>query len=90
LQRAEEKANEFEARSEAASQRAAKAELSLAEKERERQAVQGELDDLLMVLGDLEETSAKYKKRLKELGESVSDGEEEAEAEDEADQDDVD
>lgn len=51
----------------------------MADKERERQAVQGELDDLLMVFEDLEEKAAGYKERLKELGGSVSDGEEEEE-----------
>lgn len=86
LQRAEEKAEEAEARSQAASDRAAKAEKFLSEKESERKAVQSELDDLLMVFGDLEEQSEKYKARLKELGETISDGEDE----DEADEDDVD
>jgi hypothetical protein len=38
-----------------------------------------------MVFGDLEEKTAKYKERLKELGESVSDGEDD---EDEAEDDD--
>jgi hypothetical protein len=90
LQRAEEKAKEFEARSEAANQRATKAEESLAEKERERQAVQSELDDLLMVFGDTEEKVAEYKERLKELGENVSDGEEEEEDEDEGEAEDED
>jgi hypothetical protein len=63
--------------------RALKAEKSVAEKEIERQAAQSELDDLLMVFGDLEEKSQKYKQRLKELGESVSDGEDGDEGEDE-------
>lgn len=87
LQRAEEKAKEAEARSEAATDRAAKAEQSLVEKEKERKAVQNELDDLLMVFGDMEEKSEKYKERLKELGENVSDGEDEDEAEEEDDVD---
>lgn len=44
-----------------------------------------------MVFGDLEEKSEKYKERLKELGESVSDGEgDEDEDEVEEDEDDVD
>jgi chromosome segregation ATPase len=87
LKRAEEKAKEAEARSIAASERATKAEEALAEKEREKKAVQSELDDLLMVFGDLEEKSEKYKERLKELGESVSDGEDEEAT---GDEDDVD
>lgn len=44
--------------------------------------IQTELDDLLMVLGDAEEKSSKYRKRLVELGQEVS---EEDEDEDEAD-----
>ena len=77
LQRAEEKVKELEARTHTASQRAFKAEASLAGKEAEREAVQTELDDLLMVFGDLEEKVARYKEQLKVLGHSVSDGEDE-------------
>lgn len=88
IQRAEEKVNEFEARSNAANERAAKAEEALAAKEDERKAVQSELDDLLMVFGDLEEKSSKYKERLKELGESVSDGEDDDDDDDEGEEDD--
>lgn len=87
MQRTEEKAEEFERRSEAASAKVAKAELSLAEKEKGKQAVQSELDDLLMVFGDLEDKVTKYKERLKALGESISDDEEE---EDEGGEDQVD
>jgi len=76
LQRAEEKATEFQARSDAADERASKAEDSLAIKEEERRLVQGELDDLLMVFGDLEERCEGYKNHLKSLGENVSDAEE--------------
>ncbi|KAI5862272.1 p115 like vesicle tethering protein [Durotheca rogersii] len=60
------------------------------EKEEQRSATQGELDDLLMVFGDLEEKVEKYKKRLIEAGESVSDGEEENEEEEGSDDDDED
>jgi len=90
VQRAEEKAKEFEVRSDTANQRAKKAEESLAAKETERQAAKSELDDLLMVFGDLEEKSIKYKERLKALGEDVSDGEEADEGDDDVDDDDVD
>jgi chromosome segregation ATPase len=86
LQRAEEKAKEFESRSEAANAKAEKAESFLAEKEKEKQAVQSELDDLLMVFGDLEDKVTKYKERLKALGESISDDEEEDEDEDDEDE----
>ncbi|CAI4211765.1 unnamed protein product [Parascedosporium putredinis] len=48
--------------------------------------LQSELDDLLMVLGDTEENLNKYKARLIELGEEVSDiGEEVADEDDEGD-----
>ncbi|KAL7924948.1 p115 like vesicle tethering protein [Trichoderma austrokoningii] len=50
---------------------------ALKDAEEAKDAVQSELDDLLMVFGDLEEKLAKYKGRLRDLGEDVSDGEEE-------------
>ncbi|KAL7892600.1 p115 like vesicle tethering protein [Trichoderma sp. SZMC 28014] len=43
--------------------------------EEAKDAVQSELDDLLMVFGDLEEKLAQYKSRLRDLGQDVSDGE---------------
>ncbi|KAF2458764.1 p115 like vesicle tethering protein [Lineolata rhizophorae] len=49
-------------------------EREVGEKEEAREKTQGELDDLLMVLGDLEEKRTRDKKRLKELGQEVSDG----------------
>ncbi|KAL2869338.1 putative intracellular protein transport protein (UsoA) [Aspergillus lucknowensis] len=52
------------------------------EKEEARQAAQSELEDLLIVFGDLETKRNEDKKRLKELGQEVS--------EDEADEDDDD
>lgn len=82
LQRAEEKAKDFEIRSETANEKARKAEISLAEKEKEKEAVQGELDDLLMVFSDLEAKVTKYKEKLKALGEIISDDEEDEEDED--------
>ncbi|KAI1139651.1 p115 like vesicle tethering protein [Hypoxylon sp. FL0543] len=64
----------------------------LEEKEEQKSATQTELDDLLMVFGDLEEKVEKYKKRLVDLGETVSDDEEENEDDDDEDaaDDDVD
>jgi intracellular protein transport protein USO1 len=38
-----------------------------------RAKAQAELDDLLMVFGDMEEKVTKYKSRLRALGEQVSD-----------------
>ena len=87
LQRAEEKAKDFENSREAATAKARKAEISLAETEKEKKAVQGELDDLLMVFSDLEGKVTKYKEKLKALGEVISDDEEEDEDEEENDVD---
>ncbi|KAK3997075.1 putative transport protein USO1 [Cladorrhinum sp. PSN332] len=75
------------------------AEDEVKKKEEERRAAQEELDDLLMVFGDLEEKVKGYKERLEALGETVSDGEdddddddddgdEEEDEEDEEDEDD--
>lgn len=48
--------------------------MSLQETLEAKKDTQSELDDLLMVLGDVEEKSTKYRERLVELGEEVSDG----------------
>ncbi|KAK4651328.1 Vesicle-mediated ER to Golgi transport protein [Podospora pseudocomata] len=60
------------------------------EKEKERKAAQGELDDLLMVFGDLEEKVNKYKERLKALGETISDDEDDDDEEEDVEDDDDD
>ncbi|KAB8294160.1 hypothetical protein EYC80_009601 [Monilinia laxa] len=83
LKRAEENAKEAEERAGTAHGKITKAETALQEKETARQAAQSELDDLLMVFGDLEEKVTRYKERLKALGESVSDDEDDDEDEDE-------
>ena len=74
LDRAEEKAAEAEARAKRAAEevkdtkdRASKAEADLMEREQSGKAVQTELDDLLMVLGDLEEKRAQDKVRSRSL-----------------------
>ncbi|KAJ2985409.1 hypothetical protein NUW58_g5544 [Xylaria curta] len=59
----------------------------LKEKEEQHSSTQTELDDLLMVFGDLEEKVEKYKKRLKDLGEVISDAEEEDDDDDDEDDD---
>ncbi|KAG7101717.1 Intracellular protein transport protein USO1 like [Verticillium longisporum] len=56
---------------------------NLAEVTDAKQAIQTELDDLLMVFADLEDKVSKYKARLRKIGEEVSDGEDE-ESEDES------
>ncbi|KAI0485821.1 p115 like vesicle tethering protein [Xylaria cf. heliscus] len=58
------------------------AQTRLKEKEEQQLSTQAELDDLLMVFGDLEEKVEKYKKRLKDLGEAISDGEDEEDDDD--------
>ncbi|CAG7924700.1 unnamed protein product [Penicillium olsonii] len=60
-----------------------KANADAKEKEEARQSAQSELEDLLIVFGDLEAKRTDDKKRLKELGEEVS----EAEDEDDEDED---
>ncbi|ESZ95065.1 hypothetical protein SBOR_4520 [Sclerotinia borealis F-4128] len=82
--RAEEKAKETEERTSTVHDQMAKAEVALQNKDAARQAAQSELDDLLMVFGDLEEKVTKYKDRLKILGESVSDDDDDDEEEDES------
>ncbi|CAO1600671.1 Vesicle-mediated ER to Golgi transport protein [Xanthoria calcicola] len=51
-----------------------------------RKTIQTELDDLLMVLGDLEEKRSKDRKRLRALGEPISDGEDDEDEADEAEE----
>ena len=53
------------------------------EKDEEKQTVQTELDDLLMVFGDLEEKVNRYRERLKAAGEIVTDVEDDDEEEEE-------
>ncbi|CAL3962408.1 unnamed protein product [Diplocarpon coronariae] len=86
LQRAEEKAKDLEIRSDAATENSSKMTALLADKDKEKQAVQGELDDLLMVFGDLEDKVKEYRERLEALGESVSDVEDEDDHKDEEEQ----
>ncbi|KAM0206749.1 hypothetical protein ACHAQD_012304 [Fusarium lateritium] len=68
----------------------AAAEKQLSESKEARETTQSELDDLLMVFGDLEEKVAKYKTRLVELGEAVSDGEDEDDDDDDDEDEDED
>ncbi|GLI71957.1 vesicle-mediated ER to Golgi transport protein [Penicillium ochrochloron] len=91
---AERKAKEAEsqAQSAAAALKEIKAQLEKAqaeanEKEEARQATQTELDDLLIVFGDLEAKRTEDKKRLKDLGQEVSEAEDDDEDEEEGDED---
>ncbi|KAG0158668.1 hypothetical protein PDIDSM_6187 [Penicillium digitatum] len=87
---AEDKAREAEshARSAAETLKSIQAQLDKAhteakEKEEARQSAQSELEDLLIVFGDLEAKRMEDKKRLKELGEEVSETEDDDDDEDE-------
>ncbi|KAJ5578359.1 uncharacterized protein N7459_007323 [Penicillium hispanicum] len=80
---AERKAREAESQAQRASQalKDAQAQLEKAQsvakdKEEARQAAQSELDDLLIVFGDLEAKRSEDKQRLKDLGQEVSEAEE--------------
>ncbi|KAI9814879.1 MAG: hypothetical protein M1826_002149 [Phylliscum demangeonii] len=86
VQRAEARAEEADRRalenqkiSREAQAATADARVKLEETRKAREGTQSELDDLLILLGDLEEKRARDKKRLKALGESVSDGSDEEE-----------
>lgn len=73
---AEERAREAEEALKKAQAALEKAQAEVQEKEKARKAVQEELDDLLIVFGDLEAKRKEDKKRLKELGQEVSEAEE--------------
>ncbi|KAF5870366.1 putative intracellular protein transport protein [Botrytis fragariae] len=75
LAKAEADLQDKETARQAVQNKVAKVEADLQDKETARQAAQSELDDLLMVFGDMEEKVTKYKERLKALGENVSDDE---------------
>lgn len=80
LNRAEDKTSDAEARS-------ASLQSDVDAKEEARKTAQGELDDLFIVLGDLEEKRANDKTRLRSLGETVSDNESDGDnADEEADE----
>lgn len=62
-------------------------EAKVATRESEKESIQGELDDIYMVYADAEEKLNKYKARLKEKGEAITDDEEEEEEEEGDDED---
>ncbi|KAK5051991.1 hypothetical protein LTR84_002795 [Exophiala bonariae] len=62
-------------------------QVELEREKSERKDVQTELDDLLVVFGDLEAKRSTDKKRLKELGEEVSDDEDEGDVDEEDEED---
>ena len=66
----------------AATAEAATAELKtlrsqVKEAETKAKSVQGELDDLLLVLGEMEDKASRYKDKIKSLGGEISDEDEE-------------
>jgi len=86
----EKEVSDFDAAVKEYREKVATAEGTLKRKEEARSAAQTELDDMMMILGDLEEKRTRDKKRLKELGEEVSDVEDEDEDEEEDEDDDED
>ncbi|KAH8203250.1 hypothetical protein TruAng_002548 [Truncatella angustata] len=63
-------------------------EAQLKAKDDDKAATQTELDDLLMVFGDLEEKVEKYKKQVEQLGGTVSEDEDEDDEDEDEDEDD--
>ncbi|KAJ5937738.1 hypothetical protein N7454_004080 [Penicillium verhagenii] len=63
-----------------------KAQLEAKEKDEARQATQSELEDLLIVFGDLEAKRNEDKQRLKDLGQEISEDEDEDDENDEDDE----
>ncbi|EQB45594.1 hypothetical protein CGLO_15514 [Colletotrichum gloeosporioides Cg-14] len=88
IRKAESRGKQLENELRETREKAIQREAAVRKAEEDKQATQNELDDLLMVFGDLEDKVAKYKAQLKALGEAVSDGEEEEEDSDEEDEDD--
>ncbi|KAF5510336.1 Intracellular protein transport protein USO1 [Colletotrichum siamense] len=87
IKKAESRGKQLESELRETREKAIQREAAVRKAEEDKQATQNELDDLLMVFGDLEDKVAKYKAQLKALGEAVSDGEEEQEDSDEDDED---
>lgn len=54
-----------------------KLKAQLQEAESKAKTIQGELDDLLLVLGELEEKQSRYREKIRALGGDVTDEEEE-------------
>jgi intracellular protein transport protein USO1 len=51
----------------------------LAEAETKAKTLQGELDDLLLVLGEMEDKTSRYKDKIKSLGGEITDEDDEDE-----------
>ncbi|KAK0390032.1 hypothetical protein NLU13_3605 [Sarocladium strictum] len=83
LEKAQQKTDELRTK-------AAETASALAAANKAKDSTQSELDDLLLVFTELEEKVSKYKNRLVELGEAVSDAEDDDEEEASGSDDDVD
>ena len=77
VRRLEDQVRDYEARVKALQDAEATLQSEVATKEEARASTQSELDDLLVVLGDLEEKRTRDKAKLKELGAETSDAEDE-------------
>ncbi|GCB22808.1 intracellular protein transport protein USO1 [Aspergillus awamori] len=84
--KAEEAARKASQALEEARKQLEKAEAEAKEKEEARKAAQSELEDLLIVFGDLEAKRNQDKQRLKDLGQEVSEAEDDDEEEDDEDE----
>lgn len=82
VRRLEDQIREYEARAKELRDSEAKLQTEVASREESRASAQSELDDLLMVLGDLEEKRARDKAKLKELGAETSDVDDDGDEED--------
>ncbi|KAF4839107.1 Intracellular protein transport protein USO1 [Colletotrichum tropicale] len=90
MKKAESRRKQLESELRETREKAIQREAAVRKAEEDKQVTQNELDDLLMVFGDLEDKVAKYKAQLKALGEAVSDGEEEQEDSDEEEEEEED
>ncbi|GLA79698.1 hypothetical protein AtubIFM56815_000499 [Aspergillus tubingensis] len=87
VKKAEEAARKATQALEEARKQLEKAEAEAKEKEEARKAAQSELEDLLIVFGDLEAKRNEDKQRLKDLGQEVSEAEDDEEEEEDEDED---
>ncbi|POS83163.1 hypothetical protein EPUL_004567 [Erysiphe pulchra] len=77
LEDLEKKFQDLQIKYNASIKKASNLEISLIEKENEKNVIQAELEDLLIVFTDVEEKIKNYKGKLRDLGEIVSDAEDE-------------
>ncbi|CAN8103279.1 unnamed protein product [Discula destructiva] len=78
-EKADKKAKELDSKVSGLQKQLAELEEKVTSKEAEKDALQGELDETYLLFADAEEKANKYKARLKEKGEAITDDEEEEE-----------